>query len=170
MDGPLTGAADVTGRRLRLASPGVAVALAELSLVALVAVFALEILSDQISWSSSDIANSVSFVTFVLAFTAVGVVVARREPRNPMGWLLIGVALAIEMLNVGTNYAYLDYTVHHGTLPLGEVAALLTASYQVLIMMVPLIILLFPDGRLGSRWRWRGPTSQCSSLLLALAP
>jgi hypothetical protein len=154
MDGPLTGAADVTGRRLRLASPGVAVALAGLSLVALVAVFALEILSDQISWSSSDIANSVSFVTFVLAFTAVGVVVARREPRNPMGWLLIGVALAIEMLNVGTNYAYLDYTVHHGTLPLGEVAALLTASYQVLIMLVPLIILLFPDGRLGSRWRW----------------
>jgi hypothetical protein len=154
MDGPLTGAADVTGRRLRLASPGVAVALAGLSLVALVAVFALEILSDQISWSSSDIANSVSFVTFVLAFTAVGVVVARREPRNPMGWLLIGVAVAIEMLNVGTNYAYLDYTVHHGTLPLGEVAALLTASYQVLIMLVPLIILLFPDGRLGSRWRW----------------
>ena len=154
MDGPLTGAADVTGRRLRLASPGVAVALAGLSLVALVAVFALEILSDQISWSSSDIANSVSFVTFVLAFTAVGVVVARREPRNPMGWLLIGVALAIEMLNVGTNYAYLDYTVHHGTLPLGEVAALLTASYQALIVLVPLIILLFPDGRLGSRWRW----------------
>jgi hypothetical protein len=154
MDGPLTGAADVTGRRLRLASPGVAVALAGLSLVALVAVFALEILGDQISWSSSDIANSVSFVTFVLAFTAVGVVVARREPRNPMGWLLIGVALAIEMLNVGTNYAYLDYTVHHGTLPLGEAAALLTASYQVLIGLVPLIILLFPDGRLGSRWRW----------------
>ena len=80
--------------------------------------------------------------------------VARRQPRNPMGWLLIGVALAIEAVNVGSDYAYLDYFLHHGTLPLGHLAALLSVSWQWLLVLVPLIILLFPDGRPGARWRW----------------
>ena len=154
MDGRVSGRADVTGRRMRLASPSTAVVLGGLSLLALVAVFALEILTDQISSSASDIASAVTLVAFVLAFTAVGVVVARREPHNPMGWLLIGVPLAIGAVNVGSDYAYLDYMLHRGTLPLGHVAALLSVSWELLFALVPLIILLFPDGRLGSRWRW----------------
>jgi ABC-type Co2+ transport system permease subunit len=150
----VTECGDVTGRRWRLASPTAALVLGLLSLLALVAVFALEIVSDLVSWSSTDVADSVTFVTFVVAFTAVGVVVARREPRNPMGWLLIALAMAIEAVNLGSDYAYLDYIVHHGTLPLGHVAALLSASWIFLFLLLPLIILLFPDGRLGSRWRW----------------
>ena len=90
----------------------------------------------------------------MLAFTAVGVVVARREPRNPMGWLLIAVALAVQAGNVGPAYAYLDYTLHHGTLPLGHVALLGLGAWEYAILLVPLVILLFPDGRLGPRWRW----------------
>jgi len=35
-------------------------------------------------------------LVFVLAFTAVGVVVARREPRNPIGWLLLAVVLSVD--------------------------------------------------------------------------
>ena len=154
MDGRVAGDANVNVRRWRLDSPGAAVVLAGLSLLALVADFALQILTDEVSWSSSDIANSVTYVAFAFAFTAVGVVVARREPRNPMGWLLIGVALAIELGTLGSDYAYLDYFLHHGRLPLGHVAALLSASWEFLFALVPLIILLFPDGRVGSRWRW----------------
>jgi len=41
----------VTGRRLRLASPTTALILGALSLLALIAVFALEILRDLVSWS-----------------------------------------------------------------------------------------------------------------------
>jgi ABC-type Co2+ transport system permease subunit len=150
----VTECGDVSGRRWRPASPTAALVLGLLSLLALVAVLALEIVSDLVSWSSTDVADSVTFVTFVVAFTAVGVVVARREPRNPMGWLLIALAMAIEAVNLGSDYAYLDYIVHHGTLPLGHVAALLSASWIFLFLLLPLIILLFPDGRLGSRWRW----------------
>ena len=151
----INGGATGTGRRFRLASPATAVALGILLLASLAATFVLQgLLPDQQSASSSSIAETVAGVAFVLAFTAVGVVVARREPRNPMGWLLIAVPLAVQAGSAGPAYAYIDYTVHHGTLPLGRVAVLLSGAWEYAILMLPLVILLFPDGRLGSRWRW----------------
>jgi hypothetical protein len=142
------------GRRLRLASPSTAVALGVLSLLALAGGYAIQNLIHQLPSSSSDVASGATGLVFALMFTAVGVVVARREPRNPMGWLLIAVALAVQVGNDGAGYAYLDYTLHHGTLPLGHVAVLLSPSWEYAFVALPLIMLLFPDGRLGSRWRW----------------
>ena len=140
-------------RRFQMASPYIAVALGILSLILLAATFVIAGVSDSLS-SSSDIANNVSWAVFVLAFTAVGAVVANRQPRNPMGWLLIGVVLSLEAENVGSNYASYDYYNHHGSLPLGAVATLLSPSYIYAFALVPLILLFFPDGRLGARWRW----------------
>jgi hypothetical protein len=143
-----------TGRRLRLASPATAVVLGVVALLSEAAQLVLEGLSHQLPTASSDIANTAAGVAFVLTFTAVGVVVARREPRNPMGWLLIAVPLAIQTGNDGSQYAYLDYTLHHGTLALGPLALLLTPSWEYAFVLLPLVILLFPDGRPGPRWRW----------------
>jgi hypothetical protein len=150
MRGPVSG----TGRRFRLASPVVATVLGLLLLLSIGAMFALQILIHQFSTSSSNVASSGRGVAFVLAFTAVGVVVARREPRNPMGWLLIAMALAVQAGTVGPAYAYLDYSLHHGTLPLGHVALLGLGAWEYVILPLPLIILCFPDGRPGPRWRW----------------
>ncbi len=130
-----------------------AAGLAVLSLILLAATLVIASVSDSVS-SSADVANNVSWAVFVLAFTAVGVVVVGRQPRNPMGWVLIGVVLSLEAENVGSNYASYDYYSHHGSLPLGAVATLLSPSYIYAFALVPLIILLFPDGRLGARWRW----------------
>jgi hypothetical protein len=85
-----------TGRRFRLASPAVATVLGLLVVLSLGATFALEILIHQNPASSPNVASSGTGVAFVLALTAVGVVVARREPHNPMGWLLIAMALAVQ--------------------------------------------------------------------------
>ena len=52
-------------------------------------------------------------------------------------------------------YAVLDYRVHHGQLPLGAIAVFLRGSIATpLILLFPLVILLFPDGRLTWQWRW----------------
>jgi hypothetical protein len=52
-------------------------------------------------------------------------------------------------------YAVLDYRVHHGQLPLGEIAVFLRGTIATpLILVFPLVILLFPDGRLTRRWKW----------------
>ena len=100
------------------------------------------------------VATDVGAIVFALSFTGVGVVVARRDPRNPMGWLLLGVALAIELGSLAPGYAYLDYGRHHGSLPLGPVAVLLSNAWVLLFVLLPLAVLLFPDGRLAAGWRW----------------
>ena len=51
------------------------------------------------------------------AFTAstVGVVLARRRPRHPVGWLLLGVGLGMAMGGVIAGYRYsIALDRHHG--------------------------------------------------------
>ncbi len=144
--------AQMTERRLRLASPTAATVVGTLALLATLATVPLTILIRQTSFSESS--STATYLVFGLAFAAVGVVVARREPRNPIGWLLLGVAVAMSLGTVGPAYAYLDYTIHHGTLPLGPVAVLVSEGWVYAFMLLPLIVLYFPDGRLGSRWKW----------------
>ena len=90
---------------------------------------------------------------FILPFTLVGVVVARREPRNPMGWLQ-GVGLLTVLGTVTSDYAVFAYHFGHRGSPLGPVAVLLDTGFATGLLLLPLVILLFPDGRLGARWKW----------------
>jgi uncharacterized protein (DUF2237 family) len=116
--------------------------------------FVLNALIHQLPASTGDVASGAAGVAFVLAFTGVGVVVARRQPSNPLGWMLITVALAVQASDVGPAYVQLDYAIHHRSLPLGHLALLASGTWLWAFVLLPLIILLFPDGRLGSRWRW----------------
>ena len=141
-------------RRFRAASPITATWLGGLSILAVAAAQVLQTQIGHVAGSSSGIAETAAGFVFVLAFTAVGVVVARREPRNPMGWLLLAVVWAVDVGTVAPTYARLDYSVHHGTLPFGRVAVLLSGAWEYSFILVPLVILLFPDGRLGRAWRW----------------
>ena len=48
------------------------------------------------------------------------VLVARRQPRNPEGWLLLGGAVAVIALVDSGLYAVLDYRVHDGPAAAGR--------------------------------------------------
>ena len=90
----------------------------------------------------------------MVPFALVGFVVARRQPRNPIGWTLLGVAGFFVLSADAGLYLILDYRVHHGGLPFGPVAVLLQPGWAPAIVLrragTPL-----PDGRLpASRWRW----------------
>ena len=137
--------ADVKARRFRLASPATAAVLG--ALVFVLTVIAVPLAGLTVINVGSDLLN--------LVFAGVGVVVARRQPRNPIGWiLLIFIFMALLGDNAGA-YAVLAYTHGHQGLPLGPVAVLLAPLGYLAIPMFPLVILLFPDGRLTSRrWRW----------------
>jgi hypothetical protein len=90
-----------------------------------------------------------------LPFACVGCVVARSQPRNVIGWLLIGVGLAMGAAYAAGPYAVLAFRDGHLGLPLARVASVVTASWALLLALLPLPILLFPEGRLPSpRWRW----------------
>jgi hypothetical protein len=92
---------------------------------------------------------------FVLPFTLVGTVVARREPRNPMGWILLAISLSTVIQGIASDYTVFVYHFGHGDWPLGPLAVVLDGlGSAVGLLLLPLAILLFPDGRLGPRWRW----------------
>ena len=93
--------------------------------------------------------------TVVLAaYVVVGVVVARREPRNPIGWMLLVFPLLEAVSSDGGKYAVYRFVLDHHRLPLAAVAVVLQTLYVPAFALFPMVIVLFPDGRLGAR-RWR---------------
>jgi hypothetical protein len=91
-----------------------------------------------------------------LAFWVVGVLVARREPRNPIGWMLIasGALVMIGLIDA-EQYSLAVYVRGDHGLPFGDLAVIVGQCWPAALLFPPLAILLFPDGRLPSRrWKW----------------
>jgi hypothetical protein len=136
-------------RGYRLLSPGTATVLGVLVLVLTVALFTLKGFDHQLKTSGTG-----SGVAVVLMYAGVGFVVARRQPRNPIGWLLL-IFIVLYVLGAGAvEYAVLVYSLGHRGLPLAPVAVVLDTLQGPSLALFPPVILLFPDGRLTSR-RWR---------------
>jgi hypothetical protein len=92
---------------------------------------------------------------FALACGLLGMLVVRRQPRNPEGWLLLGPAVWVMVVLDSGLYGVFDYRMHHGHLPLGYTAVLLRGTIgDPLVFVFALVILLFPEGRLTRRWKW----------------
>ncbi len=94
-------------------------------------------------------------MALALPFALVGAVVAWRQPRNPVGWLLMGVIVTYAVSGNAASYEVLVYRHGHAGWPLGPVSIVLEPIWIGLILLPPVAILLFPDGHLPSRrWRW----------------
>jgi len=93
-------------------------------------------------------------VAVAVLFAVAGFVIVRRQPRNPIGWILLVAPAGSQLLPADAgSYAQLAYRPGH-RLPMGAVALLLEYSWAVVALLLLLVILLFPDGRLPSpRWR-----------------
>jgi hypothetical protein len=89
------------------------------------------------------------------AFAAAGWVLAFRRPANPLGWIMLGGAFFFALSEDASYYTVADYGLRHGHLPLGGMALLAQPGWAPGIVLLGLLVLLFPDGRLpSSRWRW----------------
>jgi hypothetical protein len=100
---------------------------------------------------------TLAFTAVMLSFPVVGVLIVRRQPRNVVGWLLLGVGLVTGLSGIADSYARLGLVVAPGSVPGPAVAeAFNEASWAPLIgLMGTFLILLYPDGHLPSP-RWRG--------------
>ena len=108
-----------------------------------------------LAYAAHELVNAVFALAFAPVFGAVGVIVALRQPRNAVGWLLIGVALLVGGSFDVETYTYLIYHVGDHGLPFARIAVALGPCWYPGLVLLPLPILLFPDGRLPSpRWRW----------------
>ena len=99
----------------------------------------------------------VDFLVPVASAALVGALVASRQSRNPVGWFVLGHALCFSLGEFGRQYAIYGALTQPGSLPLAR--AMIWPTYWVwypgLVLMVSLLPLYFPDGRLIARgWRW----------------
>ena len=85
-------------------------------------------------------------------FGIVGYVVAWRQRRNPIGWILLALALLFLLASDAGQYAVMVYRQGYH-LPLARVSVFLAAWWIWLAVLLPLPVGLFPDGRLSGHWR-----------------
>jgi hypothetical protein len=107
------------------------------------------------------------------AFTAstVGVVLARRRPRHPVGWLLLMVGLSMSL--GGLLAGYLPYTVvvRPGSLPAaGLLARVYAPATDLALAALGFVLLLTPTGSApSSGWRRFGTATAAAMAVLAVA-
>jgi len=139
----------VVVRRSWLA-PAAAAAIGGLVLALAVAVVPLSMLARH-----DVVTQSLQAYCLVVPVAVVALIIAWRRPGNPIGWLLLLVAVFYLLQTDAPLYALGVYRLGHH-LPLGPVALLLVQSWLPGLMLFPLVIVLFPDGQPppGGRWRW----------------
>jgi hypothetical protein len=92
----------------------------------------------------------------IVTFPVVGALIASRQPRNALGWVMLGVGAVSAVDGVMLLYTNYALTVRPGSLPRPDVFLALSAPMWVPVigLMGTFVILLFPDGHLPSpRWR-----------------
>jgi hypothetical protein len=97
--------------------------------------------------------GNAAVVVVAVSFAAVGLVVAWHRRRNPIGWLMLVVGTGFMLYLDSGLYLIISYRLGH-QLPLASFVLFLNQIEQPLLGLLPLTILLFPDGQLPSR-RWR---------------
>lgn len=137
-----------------------------LSATLLAGFFVFQALTPGYSFLGSALADSI-FALGYLAYSIVGALVVRRQPRLVIGWLLVGMGLS------GTATMFVDRYTAYAVLVDPNVPLSVTAGWLSGWLWMPgdiaittFLPLLFPDGSLPSR-RWR-PVAWVSGLAMLL--
>jgi len=141
------------------------------------AMFALAVLLAFVDGRARSVSADLSFIVVLSAFPLTGLLILRRQPRNTVGWLLVGIGCVWGLGGLGDNYATYGLLVGPGSLPGPAVGALVASGIwaPALGLMGTFLILLYPDGHLPSPgWRpvaWlSGATVLTLTIVLYLSP
>jgi hypothetical protein len=109
----------------------------------------------------------------IIGAPVLGGLIASRLPRNPYGWLWLGFGLGLAIQSLAESYGAYGLVVDPGSLAAPRtISHVLQLGGQVALTLAPLLMLLFPTGRLPSRrWRplaWTSTTAGAVLLFLVL--
>ena len=126
---------------------------AAIGLGAIVLLAAAQFVLNDLTHSSWTVA--IPLTAIILPFVAVGALVAWRRPENPVGWVLMAIIGLFLLSTDGGAYSQLIYQ-HGRRWPGGPVSLFLEPLWvPALIILPPVAILLFPEGRVTTRrLRW----------------
>jgi len=137
------------GRRRAPTSRQTASALGGLALLLVAACAVLTVVAGDLSVSGGG-----GTIALAMTFLATGFLVALRQPRNPIGWLLMCTGISTAFTTAAGLYTLLDYRSAHGSLPFGPAVFLCENTFwPVAVLTGMAAVLLFPDGRLSRPWR-----------------
>jgi signal transduction histidine kinase len=128
------------------------------------------------AWRETSLVEAGGNAGLAVIFGTVGVLVANRHCRNPVGWLLIALGGVFAFQGVAQEYTIHAFVVRPGALSGGEIVAWLnTLKGEVTVIgLAALLLLFFPDGRLpGPAWRviaWMAIGGMGLSMLAAFRP
>jgi hypothetical protein len=140
----MTRADRAAGHGFRRASPATALVLGAVFALVALALVPLSVLARQSPQVNGGEALG------AVPFGVVGFVLARRVPRNPIGWIFLAIAICL-LLSIDSGfYAVISYPLGHH-LPLAPAALFLYQLWGPALSLFALVVLLFPDGTLPSR-------------------
>jgi len=137
---------------MTISSRRLAWGLAVLAVVLMLSSSALTIVSD-----SGGGFGTVFIWAIALVFSAVGALIASRQPDNAIGWILLAAGVAAGLGELAHSFAEYWLAGKGGPEALGKAAALYASLSWMPFILLPVtfLLLLFPDGRLLSpKWRW----------------
>jgi len=109
-------------------------------------------------------------ILVTVSAAAVGALVASRRPRHPVGWLLLGVGLALNASLL--VQAYVDYGLlaRPGALPGARyLAGFAYSTALIWVSCAGFVLLLTPTGSLPSpRWRWWARLAAAAPVVMVL--
>jgi MFS family permease len=109
-------------------------------------------------------------ILVTVSAAAVGALVASRRPRHPVGWLLLGVGLALVVTLL--VQAYVDYGLlaRPGSLPGARyLAGFAYSTVLIWVSCAGFVLLLTPTGSLPSpRWRWWARLAAAAPVVMVL--
>ncbi len=171
----------VAGASSRGLATGLAVAGWLLTAAMLAVIFAIDAQlrsvgrSDLVALSTD---SGVIYLPVVLSAATVGLVVAVRRPRHPVGWLFLALGLSVALSGAMDNYAAYGLLARPGSRPAAAFVANASAAiFMLWLVIVALVLFLTPTGHaLSRRWRNAAAVTTCSgsvgfvSALFATAP
>jgi signal transduction histidine kinase len=136
------------------------------AIVLVVATLALTIVNGSIGEDPLFISMAVAMM---LGYETVGALLASRNPRNPIGWLMMVVPIGFVLGGLTSEYARYTYVTEPGSLPYGVAAGWISSWATIVsVIPIPIILAVFPTGRVPSpRWRFLPiATAACGALMV----